>query len=621
MPTREFSPTIESKTFETKKVSEHETKQESAARHGSAYSSLVSRSPGSPLPHIQAAGLSRSANSKTWYPSHHFLQLQRRYGNRYVQRVLDISKWHLVQRDDGDESNLGRLNEMLDSFDVPEEDVIDLCGELTESEKATVLAGGYKGRMASALNVSEMVRAVNNLGFRLSDKLVWINESSWFTRDIDYGDIAEMIRAASNAERAALKTDQWKSFFVGVCTNETMITALDDLRFDLETKLSWLYAEMTITSWELDYLTIQPWVTAASQGERDALKTDDWKGFFVDVCTNETMVKVLNDLGYDLETKLTWLHAEMTITSWELDYATIKPWITAASQWERDALKTDTWRDFFVAVCTNATITNALDDLNFDLLTAIRWLLEETSVSNVDFTWLCNKFKSIHALPAGEDTIACAIMERDIRDGNFDTAADHRPAAWATRAHNQALVATEMGGMVGETAKWKPSNPASGTTFQIWASAPVEGPLPPLNALFVLNCWEMVMLAAYRSGVLSWLKIHNIYTSGAPDWFAFLVNQLSFSDRIPYNSGSPAARPVTGDIVFFDGADHIALAAGSVDGLGRTEIYSFWPPPNTAFTAGGTIDDVKLTTIEELNVYWVGKGKPAFKIEFATPNW
>jgi hypothetical protein len=78
---------------------------------------------------------------------------------------------------------------------------------------------------------------------------------------------------------------------------------------------------------------------------------------------------------------------------------------------------------------------------------------------------------------------------------------------------------------------------------------------------------------------------------------------------------------VAGDIVFFDGAAHVALGKGTVDGLGRTEIYSFWPPPNTAFTAGGTIDDVKITTIEELNDYWVGRGKPAFTIEYATPNW
>jgi len=127
------------------------------------------------------------------------------------------------------------------------------------------------------------------------------------------------------------------------------------------------------------------------------------------------------------------------------------------------------------------------------------------------------------------------------------------------------------------------------------------------------------MLAAFRSGALSWTKIHSIYSSGVPNWGAFLVNQLSFGNRIPFNP--PSSRPIVGDIVFFDGAAHVALGKGSLDAAGRTEIYSFWPPPNTAFTAGGTIDQVKITTIEELNDYWVGHGKPAFKIEYATPNW
>ena len=283
----------------------------------------------------------------------------------------------ILQREDGDESNLDRLNEMLDSFDVPEEDVIDLCGQLTASEKATVLAGGYRSRMADALDIGEMVRAVDNLGPVLSTKLEWVNEAALMTSSIDYSDIGGMVRSAPQTERDELKINYWKSFFVDVCDNETMVEALNDLGYDLETKLTWLNAEMTVTSWELDYGTIKGWITAASQGERDALKTDAWQGFFVDVCDNETMVEALNDLGYDLETKLTWLNAEMTVTSWELDYGTIKPWITAASQGERDALKTETWQGFFVDVCDNETMVEAVIDLNFDLKTKIEWILAE----------------------------------------------------------------------------------------------------------------------------------------------------------------------------------------------------------------------------------------------------
>jgi hypothetical protein len=131
---------------------------------------------------------------------------------------------------------------------------------------------------------------------------------------------------------------------------------------------------------ELNYSDIKAWITAAKQPERDALKTDRWKTFFVSVCTNKTMKEALDDLGFDLETKLTWIQAEMTFVSWELDYPDIKAWITAAPQAERDALKTDRWKAFFVDVCTNDTIVDAVNDLNFDLVTKLNWLLAEGCV-------------------------------------------------------------------------------------------------------------------------------------------------------------------------------------------------------------------------------------------------
>jgi hypothetical protein len=334
---------------------------------------------------------------------------------------LDASTVPSIQRD-GEESNLNRLNEMLDSFDVPEDEVITLCGQLTATEKAIVLAGGYRSRMAAALNVSEMVRAVNNLGPVLSTKLEWVQAAALTTSSIGYEDIAGMIRSAPQGERDVLKINYWKNFFVDVCTNETMVTALNDLGYDLQTKLNWLRAEMTVTSMELDYVRIKPWIIAAPQAERDALKTDAWKNFFVDVCTNETMVTALNDLGYDLQTKLNWLRAEMTVTSMELDYVRIKPWIIAAPQAERDALKTDAWKNFFVDVCTNETMVTALIDLNYDMETQVRWMIAESDKETVlntatfmtrvrtapNFTDLMKILVDVSALPAGkiQDAVA-----------------------------------------------------------------------------------------------------------------------------------------------------------------------------------------------------------------------
>ncbi|MBW4677482.1 MAG: DUF4157 domain-containing protein [Desmonostoc geniculatum HA4340-LM1] len=310
--------------------------------------------------------------------------------NRYLATpnfTLNTSETPQIQRD-GQGNNLERLNEMLDKFNVPEEDVIKLCGQLTAPEKATVLAGGYRSRMIAALNVSEMVQALNNLNPPLSTKLEWLEATTTFgSRQLDYSTIQPWITAAPQAEKDALKINYWKNFFVNVCTNQTMVTALNDLGFDLITKLTWLQAEMTVTSLELDYATIKPWITAAPQTEKDALKTDTWKNFFVNVCTNETMITALNDLGFDLQTKLNWLQAEMTITSWELSYTTIQPWITAAPQGERDVLKTDAWKNFFVKVCTNQTMITAVNDLGFDLITKLTWLDAEMTITRLELDY------------------------------------------------------------------------------------------------------------------------------------------------------------------------------------------------------------------------------------------
>lgn len=186
----------------------------------------------------------------------------------------------------------------------------------------------------------------------------------------------------------------------------------------------------------------------------------------------------------------------------------------------------------------------------------------------------------------------------------------------------QQAVANEAQSMVGGQMTWTPSGPGSGNTFEAWASAPSEGAAPPVSTLTSINCWEMVLLAAYRAGQLTWQWIHDQYTAAVGDWFNFMVQMLSKGARIPYVAGAPEGRkPLAGDIVFMDGMAHVAMATGNVDGAGRAEIISFWPPPNTPFAPGGTIDDVKVTTIEELVDWWTANMPPAPLVELAAPPW
>ena len=274
-------------------------------------------------------------------------------------------------------SRLGELDEMLDRFNTPEDEVITLCGELSAADKATVIAG-YRDRIANALDIGEMVRCLRNLDPpKLTTKLEWVEAAATLRSSIDYSDIKAFVTAAPQGERDGLKTGRWQDFFVDVCDNTTIVEAVDDLGYDLETKLNWLKAEVTSVRAEIGYADIQRWVTAAPQAQRDALKTTGWRDFFTQVCTNATIITAVGDLGFDLATQLEWVMAEMNWVRAELGYADIKPLITKAGQAQRDSLKTTGWRDTFTLICDNDTMAQAVDDLGWPLITALDWMLEE----------------------------------------------------------------------------------------------------------------------------------------------------------------------------------------------------------------------------------------------------
>lgn len=191
----------------------------------------------------------------------------------------------------------------------------------------------------------------------------------------------------------------------------------------------------------------------------------------------------------------------------------------------------------------------------------------------------------------------------------------------------RVATAAEFRGLIGQSMKWSPyaAGPESDfpvTTFTDWARAPTEPPPLPISTQTSLNCWEAILFAAHRTGVLSWARIHSVYAGSEAGWETRLYALLGGATRV-YALGNPQTpRPALGNVVLFDGLEHVALATGVVDSRGRSQVISFWPPPNKAFDRGGpTVDKVKLTTIEELNAFWVSNRRPPFRVTFGPPGW
>jgi hypothetical protein len=174
-------------------------------------------------------------------------------------------------------------------------------------------------------------------------------------------------------------------------------------------------------------------------------------------------------------------------------------------------------------------------------------------------------------------------------------------------------VAAEMHGMLGKEGKWHASQPGSGNTFEKWASAPSETAAPPLGPATTINCWEMILYAAFQTGAIKWSFIHDLYANqpmGA--W----VSRMTSAGTNPFVPGTSKLN--RGDLVFFNGLAHVALATGTGD-----EVFTFWPPPNTPFTfaAGGTVDKVKTSTIAVLAKWMKDNGLGSPTVTFGAPAW
>jgi hypothetical protein len=131
-----------------------------------------------------------------------------------------------------------------------------------------------------------------------------------------------------------------------------------------------------------------------------------------------------------------------------------------------------------------------------------------------------------------------------------------------------------------------------------------------------LNCWEVLLLAGYKAGQVTWNTLFELYTDfdrpAAITWDEHLKRKL-VPEREQYDPNHSVLGP--GDIVFFDGLGHVAMATGN-----GMELLTFSPPAQE-FQFQGVIDEIRDTTIDDLR-YRLGNdwGRPV-TVTFGTPRW
>jgi hypothetical protein len=187
---------------------------------------------------------------------------------------------------------------------------------------------------------------------------------------------------------------------------------------------------------------------------------------------------------------------------------------------------------------------------------------------------------------------------------------------------------------VGKEMIWKASGGNGTTDFAKAArddskdakTGEYNSKMPTVAPKSVMNCWEMVLLAAYQTGMLSREKVAKWYNDGD------LNAKMMASKRSTYEMGNPKTpRPDRGDIVYMNGINHVVIAQGKQVG-GKEAVFSFWSPSDysvaqvKAAQASGNIDSVTKgkvqdTTIEKLADWMKGMGMSADPITFGHPGW
>jgi cell wall-associated NlpC family hydrolase len=146
--------------------------------------------------------------------------------------------------------------------------------------------------------------------------------------------------------------------------------------------------------------------------------------------------------------------------------------------------------------------------------------------------------------------------------------------------------------------------------FATW----MRGGPAPAGSSAKMNCWEVVMYAAFVAGLVTEARLRQIHadaataasgSSSGADYYRVLYAALG-------GPGSPlaaAASPERGDLIFFNFPAHVALSLGSRSASGEREVMSLWilPPDPT-----GTrfVNNLQRTTIEALLRAMNGIGMP-----------
>lgn len=157
--------------------------------------------------------------------------------------------------------------------------------------------------------------------------------------------------------------------------------------------------------------------------------------------------------------------------------------------------------------------------------------------------------------------------------------------------------------------------------FARWALVP--GAPQPNSVSGRVNCWEMILLSAFRAGFLTHARIQQIYSRAVDNVRQRRARLVGDTVESELKTGRQentlvlgdvnSPQPRAGDMVIFNtAANHAAISLGTLNGAGEHEVLSLFNRPNA-------ISQVQRTTIEALIA--ANPGQTSTPIRFWGVSW
>ncbi|QHI34702.1 hypothetical protein IMCC3317_00450 [Kordia antarctica] len=166
-------------------------------------------------------------------------------GTNAVQRSI-------IQKQAAPGSELTRLREILNWYNVPETEVIAIFGSLNVADSNTALNDyALKQKAGSALDNDEMFIAMRYSDGTIKKRLEWM-----FYEGTNWVDVQMLLSENKQSVASIRNSTTMRTNFALICDNNTMVQAVDALGGDLNFKLNWMAHEGASTQTVYDKIRI-----------------------------------------------------------------------------------------------------------------------------------------------------------------------------------------------------------------------------------------------------------------------------------------------------------------------------------------------------------------------------